>query len=90
MVTKALPEGNLVQHTHRSLGASVEKTRKPIKNKICKTFKIMNEQQLRQRLDDIDEKLNKIEKILEKGYVENLLQYVQALMTELKQIKSRL
>jgi len=72
------------------LGASVEKTRNPIKNKLCKTFKIMDEQQLKQRLDDIDEKLNKIEKILEKGYVENLFQYVQALMTELKQIKSRL
>lgn len=50
----------------------------------------MDEQQLKQRLDDIDEKLNGIEKILEKGYVENLFQYVQALMAELKQIKSRL
>jgi len=50
----------------------------------------MNEQQLKQRLDEIDEKLSKIEKMLKDGYVQNLFQYVQALMNELKEIKSRL
>jgi len=49
----------------------------------------MNEQQLKQRLDDIDEKLNEIEKMLKDGYVQNLFQYMQALMKELKEIKSR-
>lgn len=50
----------------------------------------MNEQQLKQRLDDIDGKLDRIEKMLKKGYVENLFQYVQALMNELRNIRAKL
>ena len=50
----------------------------------------MNEQQQKQRFDDIDEKLDKIEKMLKEGYVNNLFQYVQTIMSELRDIRARL
>jgi len=50
----------------------------------------MKEEELKQRLDDIDERLNKIQKLLEKGYVQNLYEYAQTIMNELRAIRDRL